>query len=328
MSFENRPLGVIPSPPDFRDYRLNEFTDVYSTFPNYYLVPPYEKESDVPIYDQGYTSMCVAFTGATITEQQEYDESGKFVRVSPGWIYGNRDTGMYMGEGMVPREAWAMLCKDGVPPFEDLSFVGSFGECYGYVWQKREALKKKAENFKKKSYVALELKNKDEIRTAIIKCGAINVSIAVHRDFDKVSDDGFLTSYTDGNVRGYHSVTCVGFMEKNDMVYLIIVNSWGKEWGKNGICYMPYNYRGIQELWAITDMKRRVVEATTEAIVIPPGHFVIPFRGLFEAENAEEINWGWDKDGKVYAEAILPPAKRRKIHVLEGSKDIVVETLE
>jgi len=46
MSFENRPLGVIPSPPDFRDYRLNEFTDVYSTFPNYYLVPPYEKESD------------------------------------------------------------------------------------------------------------------------------------------------------------------------------------------------------------------------------------------------------------------------------------------
>jgi len=58
------------------------------------------------------------------------------------------------------------------------------------------------------------------------------LSIAVHRDFDKVSDDGFLTSYTDGNVRGYHSVTCVGFMEKNDMVYLIIVNSWGKEWVK------------------------------------------------------------------------------------------------
>ena len=91
---------------------------------------------------------------------------------------------------------------------------------------------------------------------------------------------------------------------------------------------MPYDYTGIQEIWAITDMQRKVLEANIPSQVIPPGHFVIPFRGLFEAENAEQIDWGWDDNGKVFAEAILPPAKRRKIHVLEGSKDIVVETLE
>jgi len=328
MSFENRPLGVIPSPPDFRDYRLNEFTDVYTVFPDYYLVPPYKSEEDIPIYDQGYTSMCVAFTGATITEQQEYHETGKFERVSPCWIYGNRASGMYMGEGMIPREAWDMLCREGVASFSDMPLLGTFGQCYTEVYINKDRLKKKAERNKKLSYVAVELKNMDEIRTAIMKCGAINVSIAVHKDFDEVGSDGFLTEFTKGSVRGYHSVTCVGFMEKKGILYLIIVNSWGKEYGKNGICYMPFNYRGIQEIWAITDMHRKVVEANIPAQVIPPGHFVIPFRGLFEAENAEEINWDWDENGKVYAEAILPSAKRRKIYVLEGSKDIIVEVLE
>jgi hypothetical protein len=78
----------------------------------------------------------------------------------------------------------------------------------------------------------------------------------------------------------------------------------------------------------IDNPKHKIYEAIIPSQVIPPGHFVIPFRGLFEAENAEQIDWGWDDNGKVFAEAILPPAKKRKIYVLEGSKDIVVETLE
>ena len=78
----------------------------------------------------------------------------------------------------------------------------------------------------------------------------------------------------------------------------------------------------------IDNPKHKIYEAIIPSQVIPPGHFVIPFRGLFEAENAEQIDWGWDNNGKVFAEAILPPAKKRKIYVLEGSKDIVVETLE
>ncbi|WP_287568799.1 C1 family peptidase [Thermosipho sp. (in: thermotogales)] len=323
-----RPLGVIPSRPDYRDYRLNQFTDIEKTFPDYYLVPPYQNEEDIPVYDQGYTSMCVAFTGASITEQQEYLETSKFRRVSPGWIYGNRTSGMYLGEGMEPREAWAQLCKDGVPEYEDLPVIGSFTECYEAVYKNKDRLLKKAQNYKKLSYVAVNWKDADEIRTAIMKCGAINVCIAVYKDFDEVGKDGFLTSSTKGSIRGYHSLTCVGFFTKNNKVYLIILNSWGKEWGKNGLCYMPYDYRGIQEVWAITDMQRRVIEANIAPLIIPPGHFVIPFRGLFEAENAEQINWWYNEKRKIEAEAILPATKRRRIHVIEGEKDIIVEYLE
>lgn len=328
LTENKRPLGVIPSPPDYRDYRLYEFTDIEREFPSYYLAPPYQKEEDIPIYDQGYTSMCVAFTGALITEQQELLETGKVRRFSPGWIYGNREAGMYMGEGMVPREAWAMLCKDGVPEYQDLPVVGDFTTCYMEVVKNKERLRKKAQNQKKLSYVAVDWRNKDEIRTAIMKCGFINVSIAVYDDFDNVGRDGFLSKYPSGKLRGYHSVTAVGFFEKKDTLYLIIANSWGRAWGKNGLCYMPHDYKAIQEVWAITDMQRRVIEAAVPAQIIPPGHFVIPFRGLFEAENAESIRWWRNEKGKIEAEAILPPAKRRRIHVVEGEKDICVEVLE
>lgn len=327
MNFENRPLGVIPSPPDFRDYRLNEFTDVYSTFPDNYIAPPYKSIDEIPVYDQNGYGMCVAFSGASIKEQQELFETGKPIRMSTCWIYGNRGNGMYVGEGMIPREAWDKLCSDGVPPHDDLPQLGTFTQCFDLVYRNRESLKKKAENNKTLSYVAVALNNPDEIRTAIMKCGFINVSIAVYDDFYEVGKDGFLDSVW-GKIRGYHALTAVGWTTRNSKPYMIILNSWGREYGKGGFCYMPFNYRGIQEIWAITDMQRKVIEANIPAQVIPPGHFVLPFRGLFEAENAEQINWWRNDKGKIEAEAILPPAKRRKVHVAEDSKDITVEVLE
>lgn len=328
MDTQKRPLGVIPSPHDPRDYRLYEFTSIEKEFPSYYLVPPYQREEDIPVYDQGYTSMCVAFTGALITEQQEYLETGKVRRFSPGWIYGNRAEGMYFGEGMIPREAWSQLCKDGVPEYNDLPVIGDFTTCYTEVLKNKQKLLKKAQNQKKLSYVSINWRDPDEIRTAIMKCGFINVCIAVHSDFDEVGPSGFLSRFTRGPLRGYHSLTCAGFFEKNNTIYLIIVNSWGKNWGKKGLCYMPYNYEGINEVWAITDMERRIVEADIPAQIIPPGYFVIPFRALFEAEKAESIRWWRNEKGKIEAEAILPPAKRRRIHVEDGSRDITVEYLE
>lgn len=52
MAENKRPLGVIPSPPDYRDYRLYEFTDIEREFPSYYLAPPYQKEEDIPIKEK------------------------------------------------------------------------------------------------------------------------------------------------------------------------------------------------------------------------------------------------------------------------------------
>jgi len=326
--FRKIPLGVVPSPPDFRDYRLYEFTRVEEDFPDEYIVPPYESEKDIPVYDQGCTSMCVAFTGASIKEQQEYKERGKAVRMSPGFIYGNREQGMYFGEGMIPREAWKILCKYGTPDWYSFPVVGDFNTCYIEVLKRKQELLEKAADNRTLSYVAVDRTNVSEIKTAIMKCGFINVSIAVYDDFYDVEKDGYLDSNTKGSLKGYHSLTAVGWKTYKRKEYLIILNSWGTKWGKSGFCYMPFNYKGIREIWAITDMKRQTLEAPIEARIIEPGYFVIPFRGLFEAENAEVVNWWRNEKGRIEAEAILPPAKRRRILVKEGSRDIIVEVLE
>lgn len=45
------------------------------------------------------------------------------------------------------------------------------------------------------------------------------------------------------NVRkthGWHAMLCVGYSDP-DKVF-IVRNSWGKEWGDNGYCYIPYDY--------------------------------------------------------------------------------------
>jgi hypothetical protein len=322
MDFRDRPLGVIPSPPDFRDYRLGQFTDIEIKFPDNYIVPPYKNINEIPVYDQNGYGMCVAFSLASLKEQQEYLETGKPIRMSPCWIYGNREAGMYMGEGMIPREAMAMLCRDGVSRYADLPNLGNFRTCYELVLRNRDKLKKNAEVNRVLSYVALNTKDADEIRTAIMKCGFININIAVYDDFYSVKD--FLGNVK-GKIHGYHAVTCAGWITHKSKLYFIILNSWGKKWGMNGFCYMPFDYKAIQEIWAVTDMKRRVIDAAVEARIVSPGHFVIPFRGLFEAENAEVINWRRNENGKIEAEAILPPAKRRRVYVLEGSKSITVE---
>jgi hypothetical protein len=324
MDFYKRPLGVIPSKADPRDYRIQEFVEE-EEIPEEYLVPPYKSEADIPIYDQNGFGMCVGFSGALLKEQQEYLETGKPVRMAPGFIYGNRETGMYMGEGMEPRDAWTMLCKDGVPPFADFPVLGDFPTCYGEVLKNKEKLKTKAMNNRTLSYVRLY--STQDMQLALMKTGFINIDIAVYKPFYEVGKDGILSSTT-GSIYGYHALTCAGWKKINGKSYWIIINSWGKEWGKNGICYMPFEYKGIQEAWAITDLQRKVIEGNTEAKIIPPGHFMIPFRGLFEAENAEEIKWWRNEKGKIEAEAILPPAKRRKVHVIEGNKDIEVEILE
>ena len=58
------------------------------------------------------------------------------------------------------------------------------------------------------------------------------------------------------NTHGSHAMLCVGYSDPDKM--FIVRNSWGKNWGDNGYCYMSYNYlmnpkNDCHECWIIKD---------------------------------------------------------------------------
>ncbi len=103
-------LGMIPSPPDQRDYSLSKSIN-YAAAPIQNLIIPYVPE---PI-NQGQYGMCVAVSLAGVIEAIEHKQRGVAVQVSPKYIYGNRGMSDVQGEGMMPREALQMATRFGVP---------------------------------------------------------------------------------------------------------------------------------------------------------------------------------------------------------------------
>jgi len=92
--------GLIFSPPDERDYHVSGFLRVESKFEHSYEIPGFDR---IHVYDQGDVSSCGAHAVCTEREYTEAEQTGTFIPLSKGAVYGNRVEGDYMGEGLVMR---------------------------------------------------------------------------------------------------------------------------------------------------------------------------------------------------------------------------------
>ena len=174
-----RPLGAILSPPDPRDYTLSVVTATRDEFPDSYLIPG----ERIVTYDQGATSMCVAFVLRLIKEVQERAERNKFEMWSAGFIYGNREDDDYQGEGMQVREALSQLRKFGVCEFNLLTVVGTYKECRDAIETNKPKLLQHA--FPQHTFSYLRLQDIDEIKTALMDIGPVIVALPVYPSFDE-----------------------------------------------------------------------------------------------------------------------------------------------
>jgi len=240
MSYRQRQLGLIPSPQDYRDYKLNRVTAVKRAFPEEYTFPYL-----VPApYDQGEVAACVAYTLKAIKEMQEYRERKKFARFSAAYIYGAREPQDFKGEGMIPREALNCLLKRGDCREEIFPGIYPYHICAGKITPEmhKDALPQRI-----KTYTAIY--TVEEAKTAITELGPICVGFPVYESFfrggnlplpDKASEKFY----------GFHMMAIVGWKKDNRWLAL---NSWGANWGAlKGYCTIPFNYP-INEMWAITD---------------------------------------------------------------------------
>lgn len=256
MDYTKIPLGCLPPKLDYRNYRLARLgIKIPDVIPQEYpggktstdwakAVPP------TAPYDQGTTSMCVAFSGAAGKAISEYRERGAWEDYSVGQIYGWREADHYQGEGMYIEEAAQCLRLRGVAPRALLPNMGKFVDLYATCAppETRSLLQRTGMPQKVTSYAFPQ--TREEIQTAIMLTGWAWVSIPVYNNFYV----GGHLPMPSGAYKGGHAVVCIGWY--NDPILgfrWIYLNSWGKAWGLlKGFFTTPEHYP-INQAIVLTD---------------------------------------------------------------------------
>ena len=236
--------GAIPSIEDERDYKIDD--KLISCAPN--LPSEYDNGILDYVLDQGTSSTCVACSLSLLRYFQEYDQSNNRKPYSPSYIYANRLEQDHQGEGMSPRQALKTLKDFGDTYLKDFPGFYSYKKAAEIYKSNKEKLDNFAHPFRISKYYRVS--DIIEIKTAIYTLKGVTTMIPVYDCMYSVNKDGIVNfdPVKEYKNRGYHQVTLKGWIEDG----WIMQNSWGKKFGKNGTCILPYEYP-LVESWAVID---------------------------------------------------------------------------
>lgn len=226
-------FGALKSPFDARDYKLVA-TSV--EFPERFELPK------VTVKNQGSVGSCVAHAASSVVEYHHKRQHNEKKVFSTEFIYGLRDVGYYVGDGMYIRNALNTLRKYGDVPQTDLKGNNNYQDAMANVNADLYDLLDKAYPHRISSYFRLD--NENAVKSALMNHGYVLVSMDWYKDAELI--DGVYT-ITD-EVRGRHAVVIYGWNEKGWLAQ----NSWGGNWGNKGRFIIPFEFN-LNEMWGITD---------------------------------------------------------------------------
>lgn len=226
-------FGALKSPFDARDYKLVASA---TEFPDAFELPK------VTVKNQGSVGSCVAHAASSVVEYHHKRQHREKKSFSTEFIYGLRDVGYYVGDGMYTRNALNTLRKYGDVPTADLKGNHDYRKAMENVNAKLDELKDKAYPHRISSY--FRLYTEDAVKSALMKHGYVIVSMPWHKGAKLV--DGVYTS-TNG-IDGLHAIVLYGWNKKGWLAQ----NSWGTSWGDKGRFIIPFDFKFI-EMWGITD---------------------------------------------------------------------------
>ena len=227
-------MGALFSKPDVRDF-------VASTTQRDF---PKEFKLNLPkVKDQGNVGSCVAHSLALIIEYFNEIESNAFVEMSIGYIYGNRRLSTYKGSGMYTRDAIKTAVKYGDVIKNLMPNNIEVPEAINVFEEKVEEIENKGIPFRIAEY--FKLNSIESIKTSLMDNGPVIMTMNWWDDIEIV--DGIMKT-SQKNSTGGHCMVIYGWNEKGWLVR----NSWGKEWGDNGNCIIPFDIK-FKEIWGIKD---------------------------------------------------------------------------
>lgn len=263
-------LGSLFSIPDFRDYKA---TSSVTEFPETF-------ELSMPeVKNQGSVGSCVAHSLATTAEYFNIKETGTPIKLSTGYIYGNRLLSTHKGSGMYTRDAIKTMTKFGDVPYEDFPYNVEVPYAIDKFEDASKDLVEKGLNYKFASYFKL---TDDNAMKAHLMDGNLIVFAMKWFDDIKIVKGVMETKEVTSKKTGGHCMVIYGWNETGWLVQ----NSWGKTWAKKGRFTLPYNV-SRKETWGVTDAK------SDSSLVLEK-----PFKTKFGATCAKiihtVISWGYN----------------------------------
>lgn len=227
-------FGALKSPFDARDYKL--VAAATEVFPDTFELPK------VTVKNQGNIGSCVAHASSSVVEYHHKRQHNEKVSFSTEFIYGLRDFGYYVGEGMYIRNALNTLRKYGDVPTSELKGNHDCPTSMENVNKKFDELVDKAYPHRISSY--FRVYDENSVKSALMNHGYVLVSMKWHKGAKLV--DGVYTP-TD-EVSGGHAIVIYGWNKKG----WLCQNSWGGNWGNKGRFIIPFDFK-FNEMWGITD---------------------------------------------------------------------------
>ncbi len=228
-----RVFGCIPSPVDERDFTPQTICMSTINIPDSYMI-----DDNYIIEDQSIYGTCVAHAISTALKYGDKKQKKTRKYYSKGYIYANRKDTDYQGEGMIIREALKQLNHCGDCEYTLFPYNNTYPVLKEKLSLSKEKCDKNATPNKILNYFKIE--NINDIKTALMTCGAVICALPVYSNFN-----GNITLPPSGEESlGNHAMCLVGW----DKTGWIIQNSWGKDFGNNGLTHVSYDYP-FNEWW-------------------------------------------------------------------------------
>ena len=226
---------VVESSYDVRDYKIC----AEKHFPDSYELP-----LRVNIKNQGSKPTCVAHALASLVEYHNLVETKEYRKFSTEFIYGTRDIGYYMGDGMCIRNALNTILKYGDCYYTDCPGNSNVETAMTKINENVDEYRTKAYPYRIGSYY--RVKTPEEIKTALLNHGPVVISMTTRKDAKIVNDCYTFPKNAKNN--GLHCVLIVGWNNKG----WIIQNSWGSGYAGDGYFTLTYDTK-INEAWGTID---------------------------------------------------------------------------
>lgn len=230
-------IQAIRSKFDIRDYVIKACSK--EELPEAYSCP-----IKVPVKNQGSKPTCVAHAAASLIEyHNKLQHDNKYRAFSTEFIYGTRDIGYAVGDGMMIRNALTTLKKYGTPYKTDCPGNNDVKEAMEHINSKKDMYRELAYPHRLSTYYRCY--SNDDIKTALVKHGPVLVSMNTYSDSKIVND---VYTYDPKADFGRHCVMIYGYDNRG----WLIQNSWGTSWAGDGRFVMPYSFK-FNEAWGCTD---------------------------------------------------------------------------